>query len=378
MLGITRYILKQLTVGMVFVTIALVCVLWLSQSLRMVELIVNKGLSVGMFLHLTILLMPNFLVIILPLSLFAVTLFTYNRLIADRELVVMRAVGMSPLALARPALILASATSLCGWVLAFWLVPISVQSFRELQWSIRNDVSSTMLQEGMFNQVSSGMTIYVRARDNDGELLGILVHDKRNPDKPVSMMAEKGVFLSGGAVPRVLMINGNRQEVDDAAGKLSILYFDTYAIDFGSREANPEDRYIDPRERSFSELLDPRLAKTDPNEFRRFRVEAHQRIAGPLYAPALALVALAALLTGGFNRRGQAGRLLSAVAVMVLTEAGGLGSANLATHRLDLIPLMYINAAVPAFIAAFMLLGPQLRKPRSVPVAAADPAGETA
>ena len=80
MTEIDRYIAKQLATGVAFVATGLVAVMWLTQSLRFVEMIVNKGLSLGAFLVLTLLLMPSFLVVILPISLFAVVLFTYNTL----------------------------------------------------------------------------------------------------------------------------------------------------------------------------------------------------------------------------------------------------------------------------------------------------------
>ena len=58
---LTRYVLRQLLVGMVLVTIGLTGIIWLSQSLRFVEMIVNRGVTGGMFLYLTMLLLPNFL-----------------------------------------------------------------------------------------------------------------------------------------------------------------------------------------------------------------------------------------------------------------------------------------------------------------------------
>ena len=69
---LTRYVLRQLLVGMVLVTIGLTGIIWLSQSLRFVEMIVNRGVTGGMFLYLTMLLLPNFLSIILPVALFTV------------------------------------------------------------------------------------------------------------------------------------------------------------------------------------------------------------------------------------------------------------------------------------------------------------------
>ena len=71
--------------------------IWLTQSLRFVELVVNRGLSLRVFLQLTGLLIPNFVAVILPITTFVVVQFIYQRLAGDRELTVMRAAGLSPL-----------------------------------------------------------------------------------------------------------------------------------------------------------------------------------------------------------------------------------------------------------------------------------------
>jgi lipopolysaccharide export system permease protein len=53
-----RYIFRQTLLALVAVTVALVALIWLTQSLRFVELIVNRGLSPFVFLRLTALLVP--------------------------------------------------------------------------------------------------------------------------------------------------------------------------------------------------------------------------------------------------------------------------------------------------------------------------------
>jgi lipopolysaccharide export system permease protein len=47
--GLTRYILRQSLGAALFVTVALSAAIWLTQSLRLVDLIVNRGLSVLTF-----------------------------------------------------------------------------------------------------------------------------------------------------------------------------------------------------------------------------------------------------------------------------------------------------------------------------------------
>ena len=162
-------------------TSGLTALIWLTQSLRFVELVVNHGLSFVVFLRLTGLLIPSFVAVILPITTFVVVQFVYQRLAGDRELTVMRAAGLSPFALARPAFAVAIAgnagrlrRSISGWCPQAW------QSFRQFQWEIRNRIAAFLVQEGVFTQVSDGLTVYVRSREPDGTLQGILVDDERD------------------------------------------------------------------------------------------------------------------------------------------------------------------------------------------------------
>lgn len=362
MTGITRYLLRQLTVGMVFVSAALACVLWLTQSLRFVEMIVNKGLSAISFLKLTALLMPTFLVVIIPISLFAVVLFTYNKLNADRELVVLRAAGLSHWGLARPAMILAGAATVAGYLMTTWIIPASVQSFREMQWTVRNDITSILLQEGVFNKFGDGLTIYVRSRSANGELLGILVHDKRKPERPVTLMAERGALVYTEQGPRVLMVNGNRQELPTGSGRMSLLYFDSYSVDFATAAGGSGSRHRDARELSMGELVGASVAELGEVDYRRAKVELHGRLTSPLYNLGFTLIALACLIPADFNRRGQGVEILSAVGLMVASQAAALGVSNLASADLSFIPLVYAAALLPLGLGLWFLLHPPRRR----------------
>ncbi len=359
--------MRQMLVGMIFVSAALACVLWLTQSLRFVEMIVNKGLSIGAFLKLTILLMPGFLVVIIPISLFAVVLFTYNRLIADRELVVLRAAGLSHLALARPAIILGLAVTALGYVLSSWVIPATVRSFHEMQWTIRNDIGNVLLQEGMFNKFGEGLTIYVRSRTPNGELTGLLVHDKRHPQRPVTLMAERGALVYTEQGPRVLMSNGNRQEVTPGTGKLSLLYFDNYTVDFNTATGAKPDRFRDARERPTLELLGMDDSMENKGDLRRFKSELHSRLASPLYNLGFPLLAAAVLLTSGFDRRGQTMQVMVATALMVAVQALALGASNLSAGNLAFVPLIYVNAALPIALGLWVLARPPWPRRRTAP-----------
>jgi lipopolysaccharide export system permease protein len=104
MTQLTRYILRQTVTITILVAVVFTAAVWLVESLRLIDLIVNRGLSVSLFLYLAMLILPRFVDAVLPIAVFIAVLFIYNRLITDSELVVMRSAGVSQMALARPAI----------------------------------------------------------------------------------------------------------------------------------------------------------------------------------------------------------------------------------------------------------------------------------
>lgn len=138
MTRLDRYILRQCFAVMIFVTVALSAAIWLAQSLRLIDLIVNRGLSIDVFFYLVLLILPRFLDIVLPIGVFIAVLFTFSRLAAESELVVMRSAGLSNIALAKPVLVLAGIAFLLLMSLSAYFLPASNRAFKDLQFEIRN------------------------------------------------------------------------------------------------------------------------------------------------------------------------------------------------------------------------------------------------
>jgi lipopolysaccharide export system permease protein len=360
---IARYIFSQLLVATILVTLTISCALWLTQSLRFIELIVNRGLSIGSYLYLTLLLLPSFLAMLLPIGLFAALVFTYNRLTADSELIIMRAVGLSPSRLAYPGLVLATAIAAAGYVLALYFMPLSYREFKDMESDVRSGYSVVLLREGAFNTVSQGVTIYIRTREADGELRGIIMHDSRDPKQVVTIMAERGVLAQTNDGPRVVMVEGNRQLLDRETGKLSLLYFQRYTADIGKTGSDTEpsgNRWREPRERFLNELFFPGSSDMDQANRSQLRVEGHERLTLPLYAIAFAMIAMAALLPGDYNRRGQGQRILAAVVLVIVIQAGQI-LWNAVTPRYPvLLPFIYLNVLLPMAVAGWWMV----RRPR--------------
>ena len=67
------YILRQILAPFVLFTVVLTLVVWMTQSLRLLDLVINRGQSGAIFAYLTLLMVPSMLVIILPIAFFGAT-----------------------------------------------------------------------------------------------------------------------------------------------------------------------------------------------------------------------------------------------------------------------------------------------------------------
>ena len=252
---LTLYLFRHLIVATLFVTAGLTLVIWLTQSLRLLEIVVDGGAPIYLFLQLMLVTLPTFLSIVLPIGLLAAVLFTYNRLTMDSELVVMRAAGLGPWGLAKPAVLLGLIVMAICYGLTLYLAPASYGELARLEGMAKSQFSTVFLREGVFNEAGDGLTVYVRRRMADGELQGLLIHDTRVEGQARHDHAERGRTVEGGAGARVVVFDGNRQEMDLETGRMSQLFFDRYAVDFRVFERQLSDRLPDARERSTNELM---------------------------------------------------------------------------------------------------------------------------
>ncbi len=366
-----RYLLGQLALPALIALLAFSGAVWLSQSLRFVDLIVNKGLPVTTFLYLTLLLFPSLLLVILPVALFSAVLFVYHRLILESEVTAMKAVGLSNWQLASPGLVLAGIVTLIGYSISLYFMPLAFQSFRDLQYEIRRDFSYVLLQPGVFNTPVPGLTVYVREHRNDGSLTGILVHDERRGNLPVTMMAEEGFLVQGEQGPLFVLEDGSRQELDirrAGAPNLSILHFNRYTLDLAAAAPPPDQRSPKPKELYLHELLSPGEPGLSDADRRELIAEGHRRLTWPLNATAFALIALGALLSHRFDRRGPWKRTLLAVVLAITVQVLSMAAGRMAERSLAFVPLIYVVAVLPGLVALAIISGWRPRLQTAMPV----------
>lgn len=357
MTAISRYIFRQLVIAATFVAVVLTLIVSLFGSLRLVDFIINRGLPLSVLFELIGFRIPSFLAIVLPVAVVAAILVVYNKLFSDSELVVMRASGLSQLAVAGPGIILALAVTAIAYPLYLYVTPLTYTKYKEREFSYRNAFGTILLQERQFNSPSDKLTVYIRKREGPGELRGIFAHDARNPDKPVTYLAERGIATQTEQGMRVVMFNGSQQLVERDTGRLTLFYFDQYSLDLGALNPSQETRWREPRERFLGDLLYPGDDANDQFYAKQLIAEGHRRLTTPLYILAFAFIGMAALLIGDFNRRGQMIRIVAAIVAIVVVQLIALSLFNLSRKTLSLVPLTYFLPLFTMAATAAILFG---------------------
>lgn len=356
---LTSNTLRQLTVGLLLVAGTLTAIIWLTQSLRFIDMIINKGATPMMFFKLTMLLMPSFLSITLPIALFVVVLFVYSKMTADRELVVMTAAGLSPRQIAKPVLILALLVTAFTYMNNLFFLPESHRMFGELRWQIKYNLTQVLLEPGKFNSIGDSRTIYIRVRTAANTLSGLFIHDESDPTKPVTVIAKRGTIIRTGQGAQIIMFDGSRQVLNKTDNTYSMLYFDRYTFDIDDYQEKQITRTPDRREMSLFQLFSiSNNSLILERDFPKYIIEAHKRLTSPLVGIAFVLIALICLFSGGFTRRNHTKRTVAAATLVLGLQILILGIENMSARNMAMIPLMYIVVIVPILVCFIMLFKP--------------------
>lgn len=205
-----RYVFSELLPPFLISLAALCFVMLTKELLRLVELLVSKGVGfwavVNVFLHL----LPSFLVLTLPIAGIIASITAFSRLSYDRELVAMRASGLSLFRLSRPVWVFSCLVFVLTLVLSHWGQPWTNISLKKMALNMLRDQLALALDKGIFNEPAPNMVIYIPESLDGGHAPGIFISDDRNPeDSRIIVAHEYGIFKGqDGTQVGLRLING--------------------------------------------------------------------------------------------------------------------------------------------------------------------------
>ncbi|MHA1540750.1 MAG: LptF/LptG family permease [Alphaproteobacteria bacterium] len=333
---LNNYIFKNLFRGLLTITFVLTGVAWLTQFLRLFGLILERGLSLWSFISLTILLLPQIITIVLPIAIFVVVIFIYNKLIMDKELLVMQAGGSSKRQLSYPALILSGFVSIYLLFSSHLIEPWANQQFKNKQFSFRNDLASLVIKDDSFNTLIPNLTVYVE-RTHNNILYNLILHDDRNSQKTYTVFAKKGEFIQTQKGLSVALVEGSLQE--NNLGKITYGDFKNFTVDLGVLEEKKERR-IKPKELYSWSLLNPSVEMTKEKK-NEYLSEFHRRNLLGTWAFIFTSLALIGIFSGSMTGRKKGKNVFITSIIFVGTQAILLTAINMLKKNIGLVLPIY-------------------------------------
>ena len=195
---LSRYVFRQTAGALLLILLSLTGVVWIAVALRQLELMTTQGQDVLRFLAMTTLAIPSMMALIAPIALLIASIHVLNRLSGDSELIVMTAGGMPAWSLLKPLALLALLTALGVSAVNHLAGPWAQRKLKELAMQVRTDLMAQVIQPWRFTSPEAKLTVHIRDRAPNGELLGLMMHDARDPKQIVTYLAERGRIIKQG------------------------------------------------------------------------------------------------------------------------------------------------------------------------------------
>jgi lipopolysaccharide export system permease protein len=278
------YILKRLCASIGVLAAILVVLLWLTQSLKFIEVIVHHNVSLAGYLSLIVFLLPDLFVKVAPVCTLIGAIIAFSKLTLDNELQVMQALGKSPWQILRPGMALASSLTIGLILLNVFIIPNSFRAFRLQEFQLRNQFSSSIVREGSFNMVR-GLTIFVEKRKSAREFEGVFIHDNgehgQKPRKPYTLLAKEGILKKINDQYVLVLYHGVRQE-KDKENTVQSFEFEELVYNINEITSLANSRNMKPYEKDLKELFQISGPKPENQKLQnRLEAEGHQRILLP-------------------------------------------------------------------------------------------------
>jgi lipopolysaccharide export system permease protein len=354
--SISRYIFRTTLGAFLIVLISLTTVIWVTQALRDLELMTNQGQTILVFIGITGLLIPLLVLVIAPIALLIAVAHVLNKMSNDSEIIVMNSAGMSPWILFRPFLAAALVVSLLVGAISTYFAPKGLRMLRDWVTEVRANVVSTIVEPGRFRSIESGVTIHIRERRPNGQLAGIFLDDRRNPNERITVLAEIGELLDNSSGTYLVLQKGVVQRYEAGQRDPAMVAFDRYAFDLSQFAASGQAVRYSIRERYLWQLLFP-----DPKDQSyidqpgQFRAELHDRLMALLYPIAFVIIAYAYLGAPRTNRQSRTLSMVGAIAGVALLRLIGFVSTVFGVTIPWMLALQYVAMATAIGVGLYVI-----------------------
>ena len=175
------YLISEVLPPFLLGLLAFTFILLIGRLLKLIELVISRGVPLVQVGKLLVLIMPTFLEMTVPMAFLLAILLGLGRMANDQELLAMKASGISPLQILWPIAGLSLVVSILTLITTLYARPTANSALKRELYAIAKSRVGTALKEKVFNDDFPKILIYVEEIIPPGNTAqGILIIDKRD------------------------------------------------------------------------------------------------------------------------------------------------------------------------------------------------------
>ena len=295
---INRYIFKEIASSFIIILFILTFVLLMGKILQIMDLMINKGISVFAIAKLIFFLLPSFMLFTIPIALLIAILIAMGRFSADNEITALKTSGISLIQIYYPVAITSLITFIITIIVGYFLVPQSNFATKRLLFTIAQKNANIGIKEKVFNSDFKGFLLYAeRIPVNKNYMEGVIVSDNRIIGEQNTILAKKAFLVSDpeSMTVKLKLENGSINTVSSDLKNYRKIDFDSYDIklDLSTALASLDESSKSSTEMSMTELLEKmKKPGIDKATIRELAIEVHKKFSIPLSCIFFGLLAL--------------------------------------------------------------------------------------
>ncbi|RLA84523.1 MAG: LPS export ABC transporter permease LptF [Deltaproteobacteria bacterium] len=254
---------------------------------RFVEMLLERGIPLYYAGKLLLLMMPSFLVYVIPMATLLGVLLALTRMSSDREILALKTSGVGITKLLKPALILSLFAAISTGALTLYGVPWSIRAFKGSLFEAARSAVQPRIRERVFCTFVPHVVLYAQKVREDGRIEGIMLFDERDQTRKILILAKSGWLSVDRESGRLSLFLNEGELHQQEEGSYSIMRFNRYVFNVFREELLKEAerkarvRLLE-KEMSIRELREKiRQRQKEGKDIRPQLVELHLKFALP-------------------------------------------------------------------------------------------------
>jgi lipopolysaccharide export system permease protein len=354
-----RYLIAEILPPFFFGLLAFTFILLVFRILRLIELVITRGVPLFQIGKLFALILPTFLEMTVPMAFLLAILLGLGRMSNDQELLAMKASGVSTPQIFWPIALVSLVMALMTLALTMFARPAANFALKKELYNIARNRVGTALREKVFNDDFPKILIYVEELVPPGNTAqGVLIVDKRDRVREDIILGKVARITTDEETNSLglRLFDGSIYERERNRPGFSQTRFNIYdfKLDLDELVGPVRQKEAGPKEMPLTELINTIEAKRSRGGKAVFeRMELHQRVAFAFVPLVFCLLGVSLALTPRASRANRSwGFMLCTFWIMTYYTLLSLGKALGDKNIVHPIPALWLPNLVIGGIGA--------------------------